>query len=174
MWQLVRVSVLALACALLLAASTCGGKKSGAPPTLTPLSPTVVPAVTLDGGSAEPATDGFLMQRLREALERALAAREEKAAMAAPTGEDNLIVDLRCLASSFRGDRLRWHYRNLGDYNQDGRADIADLTPLVQNAGISSSDTVEVRSQTPPLDCETQATNITTLEGRGVDLRHDC
>ena len=50
-----------------------------------------------------------------------------------PTGEANRVNDL---AISDNGDgtfTLSWHYRNLGDYDQDGSVGISDITPLAQH-----------------------------------------
>jgi len=50
-----------------------------------------------------------------------------------PTGEANRVTDL---AISDNGDgtfALSWHYRNLGDYDQNGTVGIEDITPLAQH-----------------------------------------
>lgn len=46
-----------------------------------------------------------------------------------PTGDDNRVNDLE-LFDSGGNDRLRWTYKNVGDYDQSGEVGIPDITPI--------------------------------------------
>ena len=53
-----------------------------------------------------------------------------KFAATPPTGDDNWVNDLT-LTDHYDGTyTLSWHYRNLGDYDQNGTVGISDITPL--------------------------------------------
>ena len=49
---------------------------------------------------------------------------------------------------------------------------IEDLTPLVDNEGIGPGDWVDISDN--PIDCDQQASNISSLRDRGVDLVTSC
>jgi len=49
-----------------------------------------------------------------------------------PSGAANMVNDLR-LEQVDDGWVMRWSYRNLGDYDQNGTVAIADITPLAQH-----------------------------------------
>jgi Leucine-rich repeat (LRR) protein len=49
---------------------------------------------------------------------------------------------------------------------------IVDIGALVMNSGIGADDQVDVRSN--PIDCASAASDITSLEARGVRLQTDC
>ncbi len=52
-----------------------------------------------------------------------------------PTGDANRVNDLAIADNGDGTYSLTWHYRNLGDYNQDGVVGIADITPLAMHYG---------------------------------------
>jgi hypothetical protein len=52
-----------------------------------------------------------------------------------PTGEANRVNDLAIADNGDGTYSLTWHYRNLGDYNQDGVVGVADITPLAVHYG---------------------------------------
>lgn len=61
-----------------------------------------------------------------------LGADPARAVAKPPSGEGNMVNDLR-LEQVDDGWALRWSYRNLGDYDQNGTVAIADITPLAQH-----------------------------------------
>jgi len=50
-----------------------------------------------------------------------------------PTGEANRVDDLAILDNGDGTFALSWHYRNLGDYDQDGVVGLPDIYPLAQH-----------------------------------------
>jgi len=50
-----------------------------------------------------------------------------------PAGERNRVDDLRLRNNGDGTYTATWAYKNVGDYNQDGTVDIADITPLAEN-----------------------------------------
>jgi len=50
-----------------------------------------------------------------------------------PTGDANKVTDLAILDNGDGTFTLSWHYRNLGDYDQNGTVGIEDITPLAQH-----------------------------------------
>ncbi len=80
--------------------------------------------------------DEKLWGKLKEALNDALTERTaSKVVSAPPTGEANRVNDLT-LADHYDGTyTLRWRYRNLGDYDQNGEVGISDITPLAIHFG---------------------------------------
>ncbi|MCD6282168.1 PKD domain-containing protein [bacterium] len=116
--------------ALLLVA--CGGHARNAAPVQAQASP----SASLQSALAElqqleaPAgVDRRLFERLKSALADKLLACGSKSARTAPTGEANKVTDLT-IWSEDEQLRLMWHYRNAGDYDQDGTVGISDITPL--------------------------------------------
>jgi len=53
----------------------------------------------------------------------------------APMGEANRVTDLAIVDNGDGTFTLSWHYRNLGDYDQNGTVGIEDITPLAQHFG---------------------------------------
>lgn len=56
-----------------------------------------------------------------------------KIALKAPQGDENKVTDLSLVKGANGKYFLLWSYKNLGDYNQDGIVDIADITPIAQH-----------------------------------------
>lgn len=52
-----------------------------------------------------------------------------------PTGDANQVKDLTVTDNGDGTYTLSWHYRNLGDYNQNGTVDIGDITPVSMHYG---------------------------------------
>jgi len=52
-----------------------------------------------------------------------------------PTGDTNRVNDLAIVDNGDGTYTLSWHYRNLGDYDQDGQVGIEDITPIAQHFG---------------------------------------
>lgn len=77
-----------------------------------------------------------VFQQLKDALENALSERGTgKVTCTPPKGEANRVNDLAIVDNGDSTHSLIWHYRSLGDYNQDGNVGIADITPLAQHFG---------------------------------------
>lgn len=76
-------------------------------------------------------TDQAVFAQLKSALRNALIARGEgKFASTPPEGDANYVDDLTVDDAGGGSYTLNWHYRNLGDYSQDGTVNVADITPL--------------------------------------------
>jgi len=50
-----------------------------------------------------------------------------------PTGEANRVTDLAITDNGGGTYTLSWHYRNLGDYDQNGTVGISDITPIAMH-----------------------------------------
>jgi len=145
--------VAVIAAALVLA--SCGSHRSagipiqpaaGNPPSQQALS-------QLDALACPEGVDAGLWDELKGALEAALretggagdspanrqnhgrVARATRIVSTPPTGEANCVSDLGITDNGDGTYTLSWHYRNLGDYGQDGKVGISDITPLAQHFG---------------------------------------
>jgi len=58
-----------------------------------------------------------------------------KLAAAPPIGDSNRVADLAMADHNDGSYTLTWRYRNLGDYGQDGKVGISDITPIAQHFG---------------------------------------
>ena len=54
-----------------------------------------------------------------------------------PTGEENKVTDLAITDNGDGTYTLSWHYRNLGDYDQNGTVGILDIMPIATHYGES-------------------------------------
>jgi len=84
--------------------------------------------------------DSSLWSELKSALADRLTTDNQKPttariASAPPTGEPNRVNDLSLTDNGDGTFTLSWHYRNLGDYDQNGVVAISDITPLAQHFG---------------------------------------
>ena len=52
-----------------------------------------------------------------------------------PTGMDNRVNDLAFIDNGDGTYTLSWHYRNLGDYDQNGTVAVEDIIPLAEHFG---------------------------------------
>jgi len=78
--------------------------------------------------------DAALFQQLKDELARQLIARgADKAACTPPTGEGNQVKNLAVTDNGDGSFNLAWHYRNVGDYNQDGWVNIADVSSIAMH-----------------------------------------
>jgi outer membrane protein assembly factor BamB len=59
----------------------------------------------------------------------------QKTASTPPTGEANRVNDLAIADNGDGTYTLSWHYRNLGDYDQNGTVAVEDIIPLAQHFG---------------------------------------
>lgn len=98
--------------------------------------PTILLRTELAALQPPEGTDVRTFQRLKEELIRQVADIESaKCATTPPSGEGNQVQDL-ILTDNGDGTRnLTWHYRNIGDYDQNGTVGISDLTPLAMHYG---------------------------------------
>ncbi len=125
------IAALLLALLVLALASCAGGRKSpGA--ALAPVTehPSMA-AVLAEINEMQPpqGVDEALFADLREALKAGLLTYGIKSTTTPPTGPMNVVNDLT-IWSEEEKLRLMWHYRNVGDYDQDGTVGISDITPL--------------------------------------------
>jgi hypothetical protein len=93
----------------------------------------------LDALEKPEGVDAKLWDELKGALKSALTTNNHKPttrfASTPPTGDINKVNDF---AISDHGDgsyTLSWHYRNLGDYDQNGVVGVSDITPLAMHFG---------------------------------------
>ena len=77
--------------------------------------PTGDNARTVDGGAQDPTL-------------------QDKIVSTPPTGESSKVTDLT-ITDTYGTYTLSWHYRNLGDYDQDGTVGISDITPIAMHYG---------------------------------------
>jgi len=87
-----------------------------------------------------PGVDSALWEELKESLAQALeqnylaGSRVRRIVSTPPTGVANQIDDFN-FTDNEGTFTFTWHYRNLGDYDQNGTVAVADLTPLAQHFG---------------------------------------
>jgi len=144
-----------------LVLSTCGGRKQpSVPPSGSAAFPSgdqpqhrVAPPiqaateVSLDEALAKldalPTPDGVdptLFAELKDALREALTTKNQQLttarfASAPPTGAANRVDDLTISDIGGGSYALTWHYKNLGDYDQDGTVALEDIYPLAEHYG---------------------------------------
>jgi len=140
---------------------SCGHRSAGLPiQQLSGNPPSQQTLAELDALACPDGVDAALWEELKEALEEALRSlpeprlssrdagtreprfenRDSSSCMAhsastPPTGGANRVDDLGISDNGDGTYTLSWHYRNLGDYDQNGMVAIADLTPLAQHFG---------------------------------------
>ncbi len=75
-----------------------------------------------------------VFQQLKDAFAEALSEKAaNKVISSPPTGEVNSVNDLGVTQGIGSTWKLTWHYKNAGDYNQDGIVNVADITPLASH-----------------------------------------
>jgi len=86
--------------------------------------------------------DPAIFEELRQSLAEALTERVgEKHVSSEPSDEGRRVRDLTLhVEQGGNSATLEWNYRNDGDYNQDGRVDIADIVPLALHFGEDATD----------------------------------
>jgi len=112
----------------------------------------------LDALETPDGVDAELFAELKNALEDALRCRAEtitggtgvppviqavrrrdacatKLISTPPTGESNKVTDLEIHDNGDGTYTLAWHYRNLGDYDQNGTVAVEDIIPLAEHFG---------------------------------------
>lgn len=89
----------------------------------------------LEAMEAPPGVRADVFELLKEALRDALLeSGTGKIVCVPPNGDPNRVVDL-AVTEDGGAYTLSWHYLNAGDYDQNGRVAIADITPLAQHFG---------------------------------------
>jgi len=121
----------ALLCAFAFAFASCGRSKHPAGSGGFPTADSALAEV--DALACPEGVDVALWGQLRNALKEAL----NKTASTPPTGNSNQVDDLAIADNGDGTFTLTWHYRNLGDYDQDGRVALEDIYPLAQHFGES-------------------------------------
>lgn len=98
----------------------------------------------LEALQAPEGVDAAVFASLKGALADALKARGGKAISSPPVGPKNTVNDFEIFYEEGQM-RLRWHYRNNGDYDQNGVVGVADITPLAMhwNEGAFNDDTIQ-------------------------------
>ncbi|MCB1219065.1 MAG: hypothetical protein H7A35_06545 [Planctomycetales bacterium] len=74
------------------------------------------------------------------ARQELLATGQERWLAGAPQGQLNVVADLALTRLDDFTAQAQWSYRNVGDYDQNSEANIADLTPLGAKLGRTSAD----------------------------------
>ncbi len=77
--------------------------------------------------------DRRVFNLLKEELVKALRESSGRFANRVPMGRENLVEDLSVVSLEGLTLTLSWHYRNVGDYNQDGVVNIGDVLPLARS-----------------------------------------
>jgi len=117
----------AAAVAAVLAFAACG---KGKPPAGGSIPLSTASAVTqLQELPCPEGVEQALWEELKDALKEALG----KTTSNPPTGNANKIADLSVADNGDGTYTLTWRYRNLGDYDQNGKVAIADISPLAQH-----------------------------------------
>ncbi|MCD6282180.1 hypothetical protein J7J84_01040 [bacterium] len=159
----ILVAIVLIAAATLL--TTCGGSHRVAPPDQVYPSIQTADGESLDDALAEldelecpDGVDEELWAELKDALEEALNYRAAtiiggtgvppviqvvrrrdacatKLISTPPTGDENRVTDLAITDNGDTTYTLSWHYRNLGDYDQNGTVGISDITPIAMHYG---------------------------------------
>jgi hypothetical protein len=93
----------------------------------------------LDALAKPESVDAALWGQLTSAFRTALRARGEKITAAAPSSESSRVSDLAFSDDGAGNLVLKWHYRNMGDYDQNGTVGIPDVTPIAMYYGYSYS-----------------------------------
>ena len=141
------LATLILVMVLLVAFAGCGRQKSK-----TSVQPSINTAIPLTGIQTEttlaqaladleayPVPEGVdpsLFQELKDELARQLSDRASgRIVSTPPTGDANIVDDLVLIDYGSEVYALSWHYRNSGDYDQDGTVGISDITPIAMHYG---------------------------------------
>jgi PKD repeat protein len=134
-------AIVALLLGLLLVPNACGRKGNSPTRPLPNAQPLAAPSLDsalaeLETLAAPPGVDEGVFAQLKAELSRLLHVRAEgKLPAAAPAGPENGISDLALAGDSESGFQLTWRYRNHGDYDQNGKVGISDITPIAQHFG---------------------------------------
>ena len=89
----------------------------------------------IDAARAPEGVDAAIYEQLKAALRAAIIKQGDKLASRPPLSAQDLIPDFSSADNGDGTSTFTWSYYNTGDYNQDGRAGIADITPIAQHFG---------------------------------------
>lgn len=90
----------------------------------------------LDAMAVPDSVQPEVFQKLKDELARQLKERySSRIVSKAPAGELSSVSDLTVNDGEGGFYYITWHYRNAGDYNQDGEVNISDITPIAMNYG---------------------------------------
>jgi hypothetical protein len=135
---------IALIGALLLGTVACGRHSGKTPATGAVLhSPQAITVsdtlAELDALGKPEGVDAELWGELKGALKSALSTNYElpttKITSSPPSGPANRVQDLTATRETNGDFTLSWHYRNIGDYDQNGAVGVSDLSPLAMHFG---------------------------------------
>jgi len=131
-----RFALYAGALLVLVSAYGCGGQKS-TPPILATEEVSLYEALAeLNALKTPEGVDPALFAQLKDELAKQLSAKSvSKIVASPPTGEANRVTGLTIADNGDGTFTLTWHYRNLGDYGQDGEVGISDITPIAMHYG---------------------------------------
>jgi PKD repeat protein len=192
-----RVGLIVLAlCALTLAVSACGGRNQPSVASLQPSDRSGGLSTSPDGGELEglvnlqstdsalaelealetpDGVDAALFAQLKAELQRQLTAKGvSKCVSAPPTGEANKVADLALIASGNGTFTLQWSYRNVGDYDQNGKVGISDITPIAMHYGETYEPTDENCIQAVVDGSSNLAVDIADITPIAVGFGVDC
>ena len=133
------IAVAVVTCTFALVLSTCGGHQRVAPPFQPVTDASLDDALTeLDAYPCPDGVDAELFAELKDALAAGLTTNNQKPttarfACAPPAGDENRVTDLAITDNGGGNYTLSWHYRNLGDYDQNGTVGISDITPIAMH-----------------------------------------
>jgi len=107
------------------------------------VAPAFQPVVSLDEALAEidayPCPEGVdtgLFQRLKDELATQLKTKGvSKVVSVPPAGDENRVTDLALADNGDETYTLTWHYRNLGDYSQNGKVGIEEISEIAMHYG---------------------------------------
>jgi len=130
---------LVLLSALLVAIASCGGLNPltlrGSGSDAPAASALTAELSALEALEPPPGARADVFEVLKGALRDALQQQGcNKAACIPPAGEANRVADL-AIVEDGGVYTLSWHYRNLGDYDQNGAVGISDITPIAMHFG---------------------------------------
>jgi hypothetical protein len=87
----------------------------------------------IDAAQPPDGVNPAIYNQLKEALRAELAKPGAKTASRPPLGQANLIPDFTAADNGDGTSTFSWFYYNSGDYDQDGRTSVADITPIAQH-----------------------------------------
>jgi PKD repeat protein len=88
----------------------------------------------LDALQTPQGVDPMFFAQLKDAFAQAMQG-QGKSASVPPTGVENTPANVHFTDNGGGNFTLDWDYRNIGDYNQDGEVNVADITPLAIHFG---------------------------------------
>ncbi len=140
-----RIATIGFACCLLLSISVAGlsctsGQTGDSLRTVQQVQPVEYFSPQTDnpaGPSADNAgIDPELWSALLSALQESIRTSNRQV-RSAPDGINNMVADLTITSTTADSADLNWHYRSIGDYDQNSQVNISDLTVIGLHIGKS-------------------------------------